>query len=78
MKFRQWLRREVARLQQTIESHPVFSGDAPATQEQLVELKKLITIYRFLEQQLDSNSVHFATPPLVTEEVEIDRSALLV
>lgn len=52
MKFRKWLKREVTRLQDEIAAHPVFLTDDPATRDQLHHLRKLVTIHRFLQQQL--------------------------
>lgn len=64
MKFRKWLRREVTRLQEEIATHPVFLTDDPATRDDLMHLRKLVTIHRFLQQQLHETD-------LDTQEVEI-------
>lgn len=52
MKFRKWLKREVTRLQEEIAAHPVFLTDDPATRDDLTHLRKLVTVHRFLQQQL--------------------------
>jgi hypothetical protein len=51
VKFRNWLEEQVERLQEEIARHRVFLGEHVATRDDLVELRRLLTIYRFLEQQ---------------------------
>ena len=50
MKFREWLPQQVKDLQVRIAEHPVFVSATPATSEELLELRKLITLYRFLQK----------------------------
>lgn len=48
----EWLKKQVARLRDEIRSSDVFESDKLPTHEELMELKRLVVIHRFLEQEL--------------------------
>lgn len=50
--YTDWLRRQVARLEDEIRRHSVFESDAPASAFQLKELRTKVVIHRYLKQQL--------------------------
>ena len=50
--YTDWLRRQVARLEDEIRRHSVFESDAPASASQLTELRTKVVIHRYLKQQL--------------------------
>lgn len=50
--YTDWLRRQVARLEDEIRRHSVFESDAPASTSQLKELRTKVVIHRYLKQQL--------------------------
>jgi len=52
MRYTQWLRRQVERLETEIREHSVFTSDAPATASELRELRTKSVIHTFLKQQL--------------------------
>lgn len=52
MSYTDWLRRQVDRLEIEIRRHSVFDNDAPASPEQLRELRSKVVIHRYLKQQL--------------------------
>lgn len=47
-----WLRNRIARLSKQIGSSPVFESHQVPTSDELHELRRITTIYRFLEQEL--------------------------
>lgn len=52
MNYTNWLRRQVARLENEIRSNQIFDTENPATQEQLRELRQTIVLHTYLKQQL--------------------------
>ena len=52
MSYTNWLRRQVARLENDIRRHSVFESDSPATVAQLRELRTKAVLYTFMNQQL--------------------------
>jgi hypothetical protein len=52
MSYTNWLRRQVARLEDDIRRHSVFDSESPATVTQLRELRTKGVIHTFLKQQL--------------------------
>ena len=57
MRYTDWLRVQVDRLEAGIRRHGVFDSDQPATQEQLDELREQVVLHRFLKQQLMQREV---------------------
>jgi len=47
-----WLRNQVARLSKQISLSPVFDSHEAPMPDELHELRRITTIYRFLEQEL--------------------------
>jgi hypothetical protein len=70
VKFRRWLKREVIRLQEEIAEHPVFLTDDPASRDDLQHLRKLVTVHRFLQQQLHGVDFDTLETGLVGDDVE--------
>jgi hypothetical protein len=56
--FDSWLRQKVERLESEIRTHPVFESADTPTPEQMMELRRLAAIHRFLTQQLEKLSNH--------------------
>jgi hypothetical protein len=57
--FDLWLRRQVLKLEHEISTNPVFDGDLVPTRDELMELRRLTVIHRFLNgnlQQLESRN----------------------
>ncbi len=52
MGYTEWLRRQVSRIEEVIQRHPVFDASEAATAGQLSELRGIVVIYTFLKQQL--------------------------
>ena len=52
MSYTDWLRRQVERLEDEIRRHSVFDSDAPASIEQLRELRRKAVIHTYVKQQL--------------------------
>jgi len=52
MRYTEWLRRQVARLELEIRSNPIFQTDEPPTQEQLAALRQTVVLHTYLKQQL--------------------------
>jgi hypothetical protein len=56
--FDTWLRQQVARLENEIRTHPVFESAETPTPEELMELRRLAVVHRFLTQQIDKLANH--------------------
>ena len=52
MRYTEWLRRQVERLESEIREHSVFSSSNPASAKELYELRTKVVIHTFLKQQL--------------------------
>jgi hypothetical protein len=52
MRYTDWLRVQVDRLEAGIRRHNVFDSDQSATTAQLDELREQVVLHRFLKQQL--------------------------
>jgi len=50
--FHTWLRQQVARLEDEIRASNVFDTNAIPSREELMELRRLAVVHRFLELQL--------------------------
>lgn len=73
--FDMWLRKQVLKLEHEISTNPVFDGELAPTRDELMELRRLTVIHRFLNgnlQQLDSK---YRTPAALdrqrTREIEL-------
>ena len=53
MTHREWLRREVTRLENEIAGSSIFESAFPASIDEIRELTRRIVIHRFLQQELD-------------------------
>jgi hypothetical protein len=76
MSYTDWLRRQVARLEDEIRRHSVFDSDAPASPSQLKELKVRVVIHRYLKQQLlrrDTNVIPVHEEEYDTQEFVLRR-----
>lgn len=52
MTYTEWLRRQVARLEEEIRANSVFDTDSPATPAELKALRSKVIIHTYLRQQL--------------------------
>ena len=52
MTYTEWLRRQVARLEEEIRASSVFETDSPATPAELQALRSKVVIHTYLRQQL--------------------------
>lgn len=52
MTYTEWLRRQVARLEEEIRVSSVFETDSPATPAELKALRSKVIIHTYLRQQL--------------------------
>ena len=52
MNYTEWLRRQVARLENEIKSNPLLDSETPATTDQLNALRQTIVLHTYLKQQL--------------------------
>lgn len=52
MSYTDWLRAQVARLEEEIRVHSVFDHEHPATAGELAELRRKVVIHTYLRQQL--------------------------
>ena len=74
--FDLWLRRQVLKLEHGISNNPVFDGDLVPTKDELMELRRLTVIHRFLNgnlQQLENSyrPVPRSVDPRRTNEVDL-------
>lgn len=51
--FRWWLKQQVERLESEIRTHPVFESEEKPTNEELMELRRLAVVHRYLATQLE-------------------------
>ena len=52
MSYTDWLRRQVARLEEEIRADQIFDSERPASVAQLRELRSKVVIHTYLRQQL--------------------------
>jgi hypothetical protein len=57
MRYTDWLRVQVERLEADLRRHSVFDSDRPATHSELDELREKVVLHRFLRQQLTQREV---------------------
>ncbi len=68
MTYTEWLRRQVARLENQIKRSPVFESGTPATPAELADLRETIVLHTYMRQQLlrrekvGSNAVYASDP----------------
>ncbi len=62
MSYTDWLRAQVARLEEEIRRHSVFDNDRPASAGQLKELRSKVVIHTYLRQQLLRRETIVTTP----------------
>lgn len=56
--FDAWLRQQVEKLECQIRTHTVFESAETPTHEEMMELRRLATIHRFLANQLERLQQH--------------------
>jgi hypothetical protein len=71
MQYTQWLRRQVARLEQEIKDNPALDGEQPATTEALRSLRETVVLHTYLKQQLLRRERLDARDEIDTKEVEL-------
>lgn len=52
MSYTDWLRKQVARLEEEIRANSVFDSESPASIAQLTELRTKVVLHTYLRQQL--------------------------
>lgn len=75
MSYTDWLRQQVARLEDEIRSHSVFDSASPATAEELQKLQETVVIHTFLRQQLLRRDTVVKTDEYDTQEFVLVRRA---
>lgn len=75
MSYTDWLRRQVARLEEEIKAHSVFDNDSPASIAQLKELRSKVVIHTYLRQQLLRRDTIVDTAEYDTQEYVLVRKA---
>jgi predicted TIM-barrel fold metal-dependent hydrolase len=69
MRYSDWLRHQVERLEAELRDHHVFASDAPATERELRELREKVVLHTYLRQQLlRRDPVRITEPEYDTEE----------
>ncbi|HEU4520668.1 MAG TPA: hypothetical protein VFT12_01625 [Thermoanaerobaculia bacterium] len=77
MHYTEWLRRQVARLENEIRSNPLLDSETPATPEQLRELRQTIVLYTYLKQQLlRRERVQFVIDDFDSKELALPKPVL--
>ena len=76
MSYTDWLRRQVARLEQEIRACSVFDTESPATPAELQGLRSKVVIHTYLKQQLlRRETVHVHEEEYDTQEFVLVRRA---
>ncbi len=76
MSYTDWLRNQVARLEEEIRAHSVFDNDSPASPLQLRELRSKVVIHTYLKQQLlRRETIQLADEEYDTQEFVLVRRA---
>jgi hypothetical protein len=52
MRYSDWLRDQVGRLEEELRDHPIFESDSAATELDLHELRTKVVLHTYLRQQL--------------------------
>ena len=52
MSYRNWLRKQVERLESEIRADSIFETDSPPSREELRELREKVVVHTYLRQQL--------------------------
>jgi hypothetical protein len=63
MRYSDWLREQVERLEEELRAHPVFASAAPATERDLRELREKVVLHTYLRQQLARRMTPRAAEP---------------
>ena len=75
MSYTDWLRRQVARLEEEIRANSVFDSESPASIAQLKELRSKVVIHTYLRQQLLRRDTQVALEEYDTQEFVVVRRA---
>lgn len=75
MSYTDWLRKQVARLEEEIRANSVFDSDRPASVAQLRELRTKVVIHTYLRQQLLRRDTNVMTEEYDTQEFVTVRRA---
>ena len=75
MSYTDWLRNQVARLEDEIRESSVFDSQNPATPAQLKELRAKVVIHTYLRQQLLRRDTQVALEEYDTQEFVMVRRA---
>lgn len=73
MSTTDWLRRQVARLEEEIRTHSVFDRETPASSSELRELRTKSVLHTYLRQQLLRRNT-----AVTLEEEEFDTQEIVV
>ena len=74
MSQTEWLRRQVAQLEQEIRTHPIFESEGPADPDDLRALRETIVLHTFLKQQLLRRET---VDPATLQSVESDQYVMV-
>ena len=75
MSYTEWLRKQVATLEDEIRLHSVFDSENPASAEQLKELRTKVVLHTYLRQQLLRRDTQVETGEYDTQEYVLVRKA---
>lgn len=75
MSYTDWLRRQVARLEEEIRANQVFDSERPASVTQLRELRSKVVIHTYLRQQLLRRDTNVMTEEYDTQPFVLVRKA---
>ena len=75
MSYTDWLRKQVARLEEEIRASSIFDSLNPATPGQLKELRAKVVIHTYLRQQLLRRDTQVALEEYDTQEFVTVRRA---
>ena len=73
MSYTDWLRKQVARLEEEIGRHSVFDSENPASAAQLKELRSKVVIHTYLRQQLLRRDTQVSLQEYDTQEFVVVR-----
>jgi len=75
MSYTDWLRRQVARLEEEIRLNSIFDSESPASPAQLKELRAKVVIHTYLRQQLLRRDTQVFTEEYDTQPFVLVRRA---